>query len=142
MRFLDNFKHICKIDFCSQNLIVFTPKLNAQKFSYSFYSRIKNNSHCNIAIFSSTSIFLLWLSEITHIRANFNFQISKQKGQPGRPNNSVGPLQQLSRYALFQHSFRHFSAPFCIFLIISSPYLHHLGRIFCSNWHQFAQQNE
>ena len=32
-----------------------------------FYSRIKNYSACNIAIFTSTSIFLLWLGEFTHI---------------------------------------------------------------------------
>ena len=49
------------------NIWVLTPKLVAQKFSWSFYSRIKNDSTYNIAIFTSTSIFLLWLGEITHI---------------------------------------------------------------------------
>ena len=33
----------------------------------SFYSEIQNDSDCNIAIFTSTSIFLLWLGEITHM---------------------------------------------------------------------------
>ena len=38
-----------------------------KNFQKSFYFRIKNDNDCNMAIFTSTSIFLLWLGGITHI---------------------------------------------------------------------------
>ena len=42
-----------------------------------FLFRDKNDSGCNIAIITSTSIFLLWLGEITHI---YGVVLSHDKG--------------------------------------------------------------
>ena len=42
-----------------------TPNIGV--FFLEIYSRIKNYSDCNITIFTSTSLFLLWLGEITNM---------------------------------------------------------------------------
>ena len=46
-----------------------------KNFHKVFYSRLKNESDCNIAIFISTSLFWLSLGEITHI-----YEISVREG--------------------------------------------------------------
>ena len=51
----------------NRNLSAYTPKNYAWKFSKSCINRVKNDSDYIIAIFTNTSIFLLWLGEITHM---------------------------------------------------------------------------
>ena len=57
----ENFANMLKIVLKSRKLPDFGTISNI------FYSRIKNDSDCNIGIFTSTSIFLLWLGGITHM---------------------------------------------------------------------------
>ena len=42
-------------------------QIGCRRIFIKFFSRIKDDSDCKIANFTSTSIFLLWLGEITHM---------------------------------------------------------------------------
>ena len=50
---------------CNIAIAIFYPGITISK---RFYYLIKNDRDCNIAIFTSAIIFLLWLGEITHMR--------------------------------------------------------------------------